>query len=42
MWQNENIIFSNVDSRWKEFCSDSLKFKAPSDMELMVPNEAGG
>ena len=42
MWENENIIFNNVDSSWKEFCSDSLKFKAPSDMELMVPNEAGG
>jgi hypothetical protein len=40
MWHNENVLFNNVDSGWKEYCADSLKFKVPDDLDLIVPNEA--
>jgi len=40
VWHNENVIFNDVDSGWKEFCSDTLKFKVPDDLDLIVPNEA--
>jgi uncharacterized protein len=33
MWHNENVIFNNVDSAWEEFCSSTLKFKVPDDLE---------
>jgi ankyrin repeat protein len=39
VWHNENVIFQNVDSSWEEFCADSLKFKVPDDLDLIVPNE---
>src|SRR5215470_1758434 len=31
MWHNENVIFSAVDSAWKEFCANSLQFSVPDD-----------
>jgi len=40
MWQGENVIFNGVDSPWKDFCADTLKFKVPDDLDLIVPNEA--
>ena len=40
MWHNENVIFNSVDSAWKEFCADSLKFKVLDDLDLIVPNES--
>jgi uncharacterized protein len=40
MWHNENVIFDRVDSAWKEFCQDTLKFKVPDDLDLIVANEA--
>ncbi|HEX8139756.1 MAG TPA: ankyrin repeat domain-containing protein [Pyrinomonadaceae bacterium] len=42
MWQNENVIFKSLDAAWKEFCMDSLKFKAPEDLDLIEPRESNG
>jgi hypothetical protein len=38
MWHNENVIYNQVDEPWREFCSDSLAFKVPTDLDLIVPN----
>jgi len=38
MYQNENIIFNQVDAAWREFCANSLQFKAPDDLDLIVLN----
>ena len=40
VWHNEHVIFNNVDSAWEEFCTNALKFKVPSDLDLIVPNES--
>jgi uncharacterized protein len=40
IWHNENVIFSDVDSDWEEFCANSLKFKVPDDLDLIVQNES--
>src|SRR5262249_51002318 len=40
VWHNENVIFNNVDSAWEEFCSNTLNFKVPDDLDLIVPNES--
>jgi hypothetical protein len=39
-WHNENVIFNQVNSVWKEFCQATLKFKVPGDLDLIAPNEA--
>jgi hypothetical protein len=39
-WHNENVIFSQASSAWKEFCATTLKFKVPDDLDMIVPNEA--
>ena len=39
-WHNENVIFNQGDPAWKEFCTATLKFKVPDDLDLIVPNEA--
>jgi hypothetical protein len=39
-WHNENIIFNNVDSAWEEFCANTLKFKVPTDLDLITPNDS--
>jgi hypothetical protein len=39
MWHNENVIFNEVDSAWKEFCVNTLKFKVPDDLDLIVEND---
>ena len=36
MYQNENIIFNQADAAWREFCANSLQFKAPDDLDLIV------
>ena len=38
-WHNENVIFNTVDASWQDYCSNSLKFKVPDDLDLIVPNE---
>ncbi|MGH9764818.1 MAG: ankyrin repeat domain-containing protein [Blastocatellia bacterium] len=40
MWRGENVIFNDVNPDWKEFCSQTLSFKVPDDLDLIVPNEA--
>lgn len=40
VWHNENVIFNNVDPTWEEFCSSSLHFAVPADLDLIVPNES--
>ena len=40
MWHNENVIFDAVDDAWKGFCANTLKFKVPDDLDLIVPDEA--
>jgi len=40
VWHNENVVFNNVSSEWEEFCANSLKFKVPDDLDLIVPNES--
>jgi ankyrin repeat protein len=39
-WHNENVIFNQANSSWKEFCTTTLKFKVPGDLDLIVTNEA--
>jgi uncharacterized protein len=36
IWHNENVIFDKVDSSWEEFCTKSLGFKVPDDLDLIV------
>jgi hypothetical protein len=42
MWHNENVLFDNVNSDWEEFCTGSLKFRVPDDIDLIAPNEGNG
>jgi uncharacterized protein len=42
MYHNENVIFDNVDSGWKEFCANTLEFKVPDDLDVSVIDEGGG
>jgi ankyrin repeat protein len=42
MWRDENVIFNSGEADWKEYCATTLKFKAPDDLDLIVPNEANG
>jgi hypothetical protein len=42
MWHNEDVIFDQVSRDWKEFCANTLKFKVPDDLDLIVPNETNG
>jgi hypothetical protein len=37
MWHNENVIFDQVTPHWKEFCTYTLSFKVPDDLDLIVP-----
>lgn len=36
MWQNQNIIFNQVNDEWKKFCSETLNFKVPDDTDLIT------
>ncbi|HZS44120.1 MAG TPA: ankyrin repeat domain-containing protein [Blastocatellia bacterium] len=36
MWHDESIIFNEVTSEWKEFCTSVLKFRVPDDLDLIV------
>lgn len=42
MWHNENVVFNSVSPGWEEFCTMSLQFKVPDDLDLIVPNEDNG
>jgi ankyrin repeat protein len=39
VWHNENVLFNDADPSWKEFCVNSLNFKIPTDLDLIVPSE---
>lgn len=39
MWRDENIIFNAVDTDWKKFCTDVLKFSVPDALSLVTTNE---
>jgi ankyrin repeat protein len=39
MWHNENVIFNNVTPEWKKFCAEVLKFKVPTDFDLIVSSD---
>jgi ankyrin repeat protein len=32
----KHLVFSDVGSEWKEFCTTTLHFKAPSDLDLIA------
>jgi hypothetical protein len=37
---NEDVIFNRVDAAWQEFCANSLKFKVPTDLDLIVQTDS--
>lgn len=40
VYHDENVIFDSVDSAWREFCTESLNFRVPDDLDLIIPSEA--
>ena len=40
IWHGEDVVFDEVSDDWKEFCSGTLEFKTPDDLDLLAP--AGG
>lgn len=40
MWHNENVIFDQVTPEWSQFCENSLGFKVPDDLDLIVEAKA--
>jgi uncharacterized protein len=36
IWHDENVIFNQMTSDWVAFCTETLKFKAPDDLDLIV------
>jgi ankyrin repeat protein len=42
MWHNENIIFDQVTPEWEDFCSRTLKFRVPDDLDLIGSAKAVG
>jgi len=41
MWHNENVIFTDESSAWREFCTNELGFKVPSELELVNAASSG-
>jgi len=39
MYHNENVIYNNITSEWRQFLEDDIQFKVPDDLDLIVPNE---
>jgi Ankyrin repeats (3 copies) len=39
MQHGETLLFSDVNSEWKEFCIGTLNFNAPDDLDLIVPDQ---
>jgi len=37
MWRGEDVVFDQVGTDWKRFCTDVLRFKIPDDFDLIVP-----
>jgi uncharacterized protein len=40
MWHGEDVIFDRPTPDWMTFCTNDLKFKAPDDLDLIVPANA--
>jgi hypothetical protein len=40
MWHNEDVVFDQVTPDWEAFCSRTLKFKVPDDLELVTQAQA--
>lgn len=40
MWHGEDVIFDRLTPDWMTFCTNDLKFKAPDDLDLIVPANA--
>jgi uncharacterized protein len=38
-WHNENVIYNQISSAWKEFCATTLKFKVPDDLDLIAADD---
>jgi len=36
MWRDRNIIFNQVSPEWQEFCTNTLNYKVPDDLDLIV------
>lgn len=36
IWRNEKVIFDQLTPEWKEFCSSTLGFKVPDDLDLIA------
>lgn len=36
MWRNENVIYQKVTPEWQDFCANTLGFKVPDDLDLIV------
>ena len=36
MWHNEGVICDQVSPEWREFCEQTLGFKVPDDLDLIV------
>ncbi|MGB8508763.1 MAG: ankyrin repeat domain-containing protein [Pyrinomonadaceae bacterium] len=39
MWRGEDVIFNQVTPEWEQFCTETLKFKVPDDLDLLVSND---
>jgi len=39
MWHDENVLFNRVTPEWRLFCSNTLEFKVPDDIDLIVSVE---
>lgn len=35
VWESEDVIFSEEDDKWREFCQRQLGFRVPSDLDWM-------
>lgn len=42
MWPGEDIIFSNVTPEWQEFCTKSLGFYVPDDLDYLPSSQSAG
>lgn len=40
MWRNEAVIFDKVGQEWVEFCTSTLEFIVPDDLDLVPPLSA--
>lgn len=36
IWSGEDVIFSDVNDQWKQFCSNDLQFAVPDSLDLIA------